>query len=356
LTPIVNLHILARRFTQLSKSSFFDPAFTEFAKRTCDATFHVIDNVDKYPEELVRKYQENLWHVLQFVNGSRSNDAPHETQYVLRKALKDWISDDVLISSASLSTFSFSIQLADLWDFIGNSLNLYNTEGYKPLVARISSPEAYKNRPIFCVPLFHELGHFVDHYYQISQYSLLITPPPPAPKGAHPIAWTNAHTDHRMEYFADLFASCYCGTITNKSLMAIAPNNLDSATHPATARRTSVVDDFLASRKNDMVTTLQSALSGLKLPALATRFSIPDVSTPFNDVLTCRITKDDQLFGIYNASWDYLEENLLNRTAPWISKDATEFTIEKTVNDLTEKSIRNYEIVERWKNGIADRN
>lgn len=350
MTPIVNLHILARRFTQLSKSAFFDPAFKEFAAKTYEATVHVIEMVDVYPDDLVRQFQVNLWNVLQFVNGSRSNDAPHETQYVLRKALKEWVSEDALISSASLEYFNFSLQFADLWGFITTSLSKYDTGGYKPLVVRISSPEAYKHRPVFCIPLFHELGHFIDQYYKISEYSLLINAPPATPTGMHPDYWKQVNLHHRMEYFADLFASCYCGNTTNKSLSAIAPNNPDSRTHPSTAKRTLVVDNFLAGTDDDMVNILQSALANQNQPLLAVRFSIPDVVKRFDDVLTYKISGVDELYGIFAASWDYLHDNMDSRTAPWITNNTNEFVIEKTVNDLTAKSIRNFEITERWKN------
>lgn len=325
MTPVVNLHILARRFSQLSKSAFFDPAFKEFAAKTYEVTNHVIDNAGVYHDDIVRQYQVNLWHVLQFVSGSRSNDAPHETQYVLRKAIKEWVSEDALISSASLEYFNFSLQFADLWDFITNSLNLYDTGGYKPLVVRISSPEAYEHRPVFCIPLFHELGHFIDHYYKVSEYSLLANAQPPPPAGVHPDSWRQVHLRYRMVYFADLFAACYCGNTTNKSLSAIAPNHPDSPTHPSTAKRTLVVDDFLAGTNNDMVNILQSALSVKKQPPLATRFSIPDIVERFDDVLTYKIAGVEELYGIFAASWNYLEDNLGSRSAPWITDDVNEF-------------------------------
>lgn len=103
----MNLHILAKRYTQLSRSAYFDPAFQEFAHRTVEAINHVIDNVANYPDDVVRQFEAHVWRVMQFVRGSRSNDAPYETQYVLRKVLKEWIPDDALISSAALEEFNF---------------------------------------------------------------------------------------------------------------------------------------------------------------------------------------------------------------------------------------------------------
>jgi len=122
---------------------------------------------------------------MQFVRGSRAKDAPHEAQYVLRKALSHWIeSDDVLISSAALENLDFFISLEDTWDFVSRTIAGFNAEGYHPLVVRIGSPEVYKHRPIFCIPLFHELGHFVDHHFKISEYSLIVNPPAARPEGS----------------------------------------------------------------------------------------------------------------------------------------------------------------------------
>jgi len=346
----VNLHILAAEFTQLSRSAFFEPAFQEFSEKTAESIAHVLEYSASYPDEIVRQFQHHVWNVLQFVSGSRSNDAPHEAQYVLRKVLKEWIYEDALVSSASLNNFEFFVSLTDLWEFVGRALDRYDSGGYAPLVVRIGSPAAYKHRPVFCVPLFHELGHFVDHNYKISETSVLMNLAP-APPGITDEQWQNLNVRHRMEHFADLFAACYCGQATNLSLCAFAPANGDSHTHPSTQRRLAVVDDFLNNRSNVIVDVLQSALVARKQPALSVRYSEPTLNC-FDDVLTYKIKDEAELYGIFLASWKYLHAQLTDRSAPWITPDADASTIEKTVNDLTEKSLRNYEIVERWKNAV----
>lgn len=344
----MNLHILAKRYTQLSRSAFFDPAFREFAHRTAEAINHVIENEANYPDDVVRQFEAHVWRVMQFVRGSRSNDAPYETQYVLRKVLKEWIPDEALISSAALEEFNFFLNTADLWDHIGRSLNLFDTKNYKPLVVRIGSPEAYKHRPIFCVPLFHELGHFVDHHFKLCELSMLLFPPAAPQHGISQKDWNFINLRHRMEHFADLFSSCYCGMASTKSLLAIAPGHLDSPTHPSTAKRVSTVDDFLNGRANPMVTLIQKTLKARGQKQLAQWFTVPDITASFDDVVTYQISSIPELFGIFLAGWDYLHNQLENRTAPWVEGGVDAYAIEKTVNDLIEKSIRNFEIRERW--------
>lgn len=346
----MNLHILAKRYTQLSRSAFFDPAFREFANRTVEAINHVIDNVVSYPDDVVRQFEAHVWRVMQFVRGSRSNDAPYETQYVLRKVLKEWIPDDALISGAALEEFNFFLNPADLWDHIGRSLNLFDTQNYKPLVVRIGAPEAYKHRPIFCVPLFHELGHFVDHHFKLCELSMLLFPPAAPQHGISQQDWNFINLRHRMEHFADLFSSCYCGAASTKSLLAIAPGHPDSPTHPSTSKRVATVDDFINGRANPMVTLIQETLKARGQKQLEQWFTVPDLTASFDDVVTYRIPDVQELYGIFLAGWDYLHSQLENRSAPWIDDGVDAYTIEKTVNDLVEKSIRNFEIRERWAN------
>ncbi|WP_288938808.1 hypothetical protein [uncultured Roseovarius sp.] len=345
---------MAERFTQLSKSVYFDPAFRDFSHRTAGAICHVLSHFDDYPEELVRQFEKQVWRVMQFVRGSRSNDAPHETQFVLRTALRHWIDEEALVSSAALEDFNFFLNTEDVWDFINRSLNHFDSEDYKPLVVRIGSPEVYKHRPVFCIPLFHELGHFVDHYFEISKTSFFLAPPAAPPQGISRDNWNFINLRHRMEHFADIFSACHCGEASYKSLLAIAPNNQDSPTHPATSKRVEVVSDFLSSTPNTMVALLQKACSIRTGKELEARFSNPNIEASFDDVLTYEIKDDSELFGIFLAGWEYLDTQINDRTASWIDGNITISGIEKTVNDLVEKSIRNYEIKERWVHGTSD--
>ena len=354
MTPIINLHILAEKFTQLSSAAYFDTAFREFAQNTAAATLHVISHENQYDPAVVRAFEAQLWRVLQFISGSRSGDAPHEVQYTLRKALKEWSINDALVSSASLNQLDFFLDPLNLWDFIERTLHLFDASGYNKPLVRIASPEAYKNKPIFCIPLFHELGHYVDFQNQVTDASILAVPPDTAPPGISAANWIELNRNYRCEHFADLFAACYCGEAMSKSLLAIAPTNPNSFTHPSTSSRVSLVEDFLSGRPNKMIDILQAALSARNLPSLMTRYKAPDLHPAYDDVLIYRIKNDAELFGIFLSAWNYLEEQSTARSAPWVIPSLDLPAIERTINDLTEKSIRNYEIKERWSVGAAN--
>jgi hypothetical protein len=154
---------------------------------------------------------------------------------------------------------------------------------------------------------------------------------------------------HRMEHFADLFAACYCSDSLNQTLVRLEGYQPSSATHPATADRLSVVDDFLAGRSNNVVDMFQTVLTVRGLPCLGQQFSIPNVEAAFDDVRTFTIADEREYFGFFPATWRYLEDQLDHRLAPWIRQDTNQLVIESTINDLTEKSLRNFEIKARWK-------
>ncbi len=97
-----------------------------------------------------------------------------------------------------------------------------------------------------------------------------------------------------------------------------------------------------------MVGLFQTTLAVRKLPALSQRFKLPSLAAPFNDVLPYRFSEDAELYGVFPSGWDYLFDQINNRAAPWIDDGVDVHGIERTVNDLVEKSIRNFEVRERW--------
>ena len=245
---------------------------------------------------------------------------------------------------------NFFLNLEDTWSFIEGNFDQFETDGYRPLMIRIGSPDLYQHRPVFCTPLFHELGHFVDLQLKISETTMLLAPP-----GEPPPSLSMSKSDfeilvyrYRLEHFADLFAACYCSDGLNKSLQVIAGGHGNSDDHPATQVRVDTVEDFLNDNPNSVVDLFQNVLTVRGLPTLEKRFRIPEVTRHFDDALTYPIQNREELFGLFPASWDYLENQLVKRDAAWISENVTEFEVEKTINDLTEKSLRNFEVRQRW--------
>ncbi len=312
------------------------------------------EDAHKHPEKIVRKFERDLWQIVPFIKGSRSNDAPRETLFALKLALSEWVSNPVLISSSSLEELDFFLSPLDLWATVKKYFPDLTNEDYRPFVARIGSPIAYKHRPLFCTPLFHELGHFLDISLGLTELSLIMNPIDIVPSGLNEAQFREITLNHRREYFADLFSACYCGEIAAKSLHELAPDHSASNTHPATKDRIQNINEFLTKGTNKNVEMFNSALEARKLDKLSTRFSTPNLNVAFDDFVPYQISSKEELFGIYISGWNYLFDKLKGGTGKWGELEVTDFEIEKTVNDLTEKSIRNFEIRERWKNGSAD--
>jgi len=226
-------------------------------------------------------------------------------------------------------------------------------------IVQCALPEIYRHRPLYCIALYHELGHFVDFQHGITQTSLLLSPgrdapyPPglfesfPAVLQQAPQVWREYVESHRMEYFADLFSACYVGDAAVHFLEAFAPGHGTSATHPATSHRVQVMMDFLEGRENFMVNVLQAALSARGLPKLTPQYDVPDISSTFGNVRPSRIQNDRELHGLFAAGWNFLRNDPSMQGGLWSGLSSTD--VEGLTNDLTEKSIRSYMVERGWR-------
>lgn len=347
---VINLRILEKEFSQLSESAYFDVGFREFVVKSTQVIQHVLAELSYYPEPVVKAFEQHLWNARKFIKGTRSSDAPYEVQYALKAALSDWIPEPALMSYAALEDMNFFLNTNDLWVFINGSLDKFDSNGYSPLVVRIGTPDIFKHRPTFCTPLFHELGHFIDLYLKISESSMILDKPV-VPSGILPHQmpkYMQMQLMHRMEHFADVLAACYCGDALNHTLGYLAKDQPASETHPATSERIATVSDFLNGIDRPVVKILKNAVSRRASNTLESKYEVPEIFQNFNDVLTYPVESRAELFGLFQASWTYLEMQLDQPTASWIDQATSEFVIEKTVNDLTEKSLRNFEVKQRW--------
>lgn len=223
---------------------------------------------------------------------------------------------------------------------------------FKSELVQISLPDVYRRRPLYCTPLYHELGHFIDLHRGVTTRSL-ISKDHNWPLPGFDIALITddasrrrVQTSHRMEYFADLFSASFTGKSGREFLQAFAGNQAVSATHPATADRIKVIDDFLTSKPNPIVELFQETLAALTLPSLGIFYTSPNIIDSFDNVRPYAIKDPRELHGIYDAAWSYLCEIWHTPRTQWAQLE--QFRREQSVNDLVEKSIRNYMIQEKW--------
>lgn len=339
--PRVDLHLVASTLRALDDSAYFDDRVHKFTRHFIGAIEHVLAHPGKYDAAIERTFAYLCRTVQSYLSGSTNNEIPFEVVYCLTDSLRRWRLSDAAIVTSLTEGHNFHLTPMDPWQFIETSIADYDAGGFKLPVVMIGVPRIYAHKPIFCVPLFHELGHFVDLRYRVTQVTAIQNPAPLAPTGANDLSY-------RREYFADLFGACFVGRSSIAALEAIAPNAPVSSSHPATVDRAALVDAFLAGVSHPTIDLMQNALTALRLPTLKKIFDPVDVAPDFDDIRTFVPSSIEQVYGLFDSAWGYLFNRIDSQLNPWHLPDRRDSVVEALANDLTEKSIRNFAIREAW--------
>ncbi len=332
-----DLALIESYLSEVIHTPYFDAETLEYVSGLLSVVRNVIENHSSYPPDFLLRLRQLLWGSSKYLSGTTSREVPYEAVFALRKALRDWTNDDFLITTALLEDLQYHFFSLDAIQILRTSVPNLVPPSLNKLLVQIALPRLYRNRPLYSVALYHELGHFIDNHRGVIKMSLLLQPAVGNPQ---------IEQLHRAEHFCDLLAAGYVGTAMAKLLNHIAPNAPTFATHPATATRISLINDFLSGRNHPTIDLLQNALKSLKMPTLATRFTEPDISTSFQNIRPYDIQSQQELHGILPAAWSFLEAAASKKSLPWSQLD--DESIVKTINDLVEKSIRNFSIVEKW--------
>lgn len=310
----------------------------------------------KIPDNVVQTFIASIASATNFLIGSTSKKIPYEIAYCLKLASAGWTNTPPIITTA------LSPDLYRGFYFLGVSPNFYtyaenflNVKFTSELV-QISLPDIYRRRPLYCTPLYHELGHFIDSHRKITGLSLMIQgddwPLPGIDLSVLPdFSKRRLQVSHRMEYFADLFCASYTGRSGREFLSAFAGTQGASPTHPATQARLEVIDAFLASTHHPIVDLFQETLKALALPQLKQCYDAPSIEVEFSNVRPYTIKSEKEVHGIFDSGWMYLSEAWESPKGPWQSLEIAKR--EQAVNDLIEKSIRNHMIISKWNNHAA---
>lgn len=344
--PRVDLDLIRQSLRVLNDSTYFEHRLHEFTSRLISSIDHVLSNPGRYDAAVERTFADYMRLVQSYLSGSTTNEVPYEVVYCLTDALRRWDTRSAVIVTHLTEGQNFHFAPADPWSFIKGALPGYDSSGFDLLLVMIGVPRLYAHKPVFCIPLYHELGHFVDVANRITDVSLLSNPRRLS---------ANAHNEalHRREYFADLFAACFVGRSSVAALEAIAPTAPASPTHPATADRIAVVDAFFAGNSNSIVDMFQSAIAARSLPSLKPIFSRVAVAD-FDDLRTFRAKTAEEIHGLFDGAWRYLFSTIDAKRNPWSLGTLSDGDVESITNDLTEKSIRNFALEASW-NAAASR-
>jgi hypothetical protein len=331
-----DLALIESYLSEVIHTPYFDADTLEYVNGLLSIVRSIITNYAAYPPDFLLGLRALLWGSSKYLSGTTSREVPYEAVFALRKALRDWTTEEFLITTALLEDLQYHFFGLDAIQILRKSVPSLVPSSMNKLLVQMALPKLYRNRPLYSVALYHELGHFVDGHRGVIKMSLLLQP-----QVVNPLS-----QQHRAEHFCDLLAAGYVGTAMCKLLNHITPNAPESQSHPATSVRIGVIEDFLANRTNAVVELLQQALTNLKMPSLVIRFVEPSVTTAFENIRPYAIRSEQELHGILPAAWTFLEQAGLRHGLPW--SQLGDEDVVRIINDLVEKSIRNFSIREKW--------
>lgn len=335
------LYLLKESIDSISESFFFNAAITGYLKRCNELIDKLIADFDTIGSSSVARISSTISQSIKYLSGSTLNKIPYEIVFSLEKALNDWAAESHIICTALLDDRDFHFNGIDLKEEVSAFFDFGNT----PNLIYIALPKVYRHKYLYGPALYHELGHYIDKKYKISELTFFVDNFIGSQKEIQ------KEYLHRKELFADLFSASYVGFSIVKFLNDFAGDNQDSDTHPATSRRVEIINKYLNSEKCKELDRINSVLAGKKHPTLKVNFKIPDLSPNFGEIKTYRINNVDELHGIIPAAWTFLDNITHKPVAAWAHFER--YNAEKIVNDLVEKSVRNYALKEKWKHATS---
>jgi hypothetical protein len=224
------------------------------------------------------------------------------------------------------------------------------------------------------VVLYHELGHFIDTHYSISEtvldsidnslksgqfssddlqdferffpYLFSSGILSGINSGYRPIILS-----HLREYFADLFAAQYIGNCAGYYLEYLSgPNSsVISPTHPATNNRLRMIQVFLDGEHSYTASLFSETAYRITSFKMSKRFEEIEADD-FHLLLPPVIANEQQMHGLMVSAWKVWFETRTN-PAPHqnlMSNRVPVGEVYRTLNNLVEKSIGNYLIQQQY--------
>lgn len=357
-----NLRLLHAQLSELAETPYFSTELDKFTKSLLEVVVKLLAKLETSPPtiniDIAKFLAHHVWELTQFLTGSTTKQIPYEVVYGIERAAAQWTSKKLLITTAIVQedNFFFKGGSQDFFTQVKSELGVEIDA--QPV--QIALPYIYRHKPLFCLPLFHELGHYVDAANDIVKTSLLMSPEDVGPdlpdlptsaeiakhSGNERMLLAKVIEVHRKEYFADLFSAAYVGEAAKGFLQEFCGGEPWSPSHPSTSARIQVMDDFLNGRSNPIVNLLQGALKARGQKHLSKRYSTTQLDIAFAAVRPCTPESDQEVFGLFQDGWRFLS-NVWNSPTGSYSL-LSEAERERVVNDLAEKSIRNRMIFEGW--------
>ncbi len=334
-----DLRLLDARLEQLYQAPFFREGLRDYIGQMRLVVERLNERRQALPEEIVLNLARQVWSATRYLAGSVSREIPYEVVYGLDLALSDWVASPpkYIVTTAFLAEQNYHFEgVPEQFYKLAHSLL---DVSFDQRLVQVALPQLYKHQPLNNTVLYHELGHFLDEQHGVSKLMALMSA-----SNKRPIQ--REQLNHAAEFFADLFAACYVGDAIATMIERFAPNEGDSYTHPATSRRGEVVRAFLNGSPHPIVKNCNLALAALGLPCFRKHFIKPEIKSRLDNVLPYPIQSREEVHGILLAGHEYLTYRLERLDGKW--EHVSEGDAIRMINDLIEKSLRNWMIREKW--------
>jgi hypothetical protein len=325
---------------------------------------------------------------LEFLENSTLNSMPYEIVECLKHALSEWIdsaSSYIIVTSLinDLASFSFDPSLAINNTMLNGIIQANFGLHFDYKLIQINIPRFLVKDYLVNVVLYHELGHFVDMYHnitpicaralfqllgsknlqpaqitQIEEYfpflSNLVNQIAVLPQGSS-IPLSNDLVRqvqlHFGEYFCDLFASQYIDECSNNYLLYITENQGQfSYTHPSTNNRSKMVKAFLGGQSNFVLELIKGQTKMIARRDIFVRNEALD-KDDFYNLIPVEISKPEQLHSLFVIGWEiWLADKQKFTDNNNIKFPLTDDKVYGIINNLIEKSIANYFVKNSWEN------
>lgn len=355
------LHLAQLRLSGESAlgKSYHTPKVNEFIKENNRLLDYILGN---YSEATWLKNVDFFYNLLSFVNEchafivtSTTDDVRSEIFTCLRFVLKEWIPDPekyvIICSHGDFGYKSFDWGKEDVFDHIESTLSFV----YSMRMIPIYMPFHMKADFMDNAALYHEVGHFVDRYHNVT--GLLIED---VKKGTLAIPQEDVYlndmtetlandpgkyyeqlADYISEFIADLFAARYTRDSIFHFLSYINPTGTASKRHPSHNARRKVVDEFLGNPK-DYSNFLKMLLQYIKNESTHELTPLPHNTdiTSFVQLKECnKPSSPEHVHSIVPNLWELWN----NRRGDFKNPDSTQMhfiDVYKTLMDLTAKAVQ----------------
>lgn len=306
-----------------------------------------------------------------FLDGSTVSQIPFEIIKCLEVALKDWVDDHddfIIVTSLvkEIDAFSFDTSLTVSDDYYIIIEKTYGIKFQSRLI-QINVPESLTRDYLANVVLYHELGHFIDKRFKISEILTkylaylegkggITTALKVSLNKYFPILESDSISNlsdilenHFSEYFCDLYAAQYVGNTLGEYLQYLTKGSAEwYYSHPSTVSRVELVNDFLTMNNNELLNFILDIVkksSNKDIVIRSEEFSSKD----FENFIPVEIKSSSELHYLFVYGWnlwlsDWTEFQKVNEMAFPLSPNQ----IYEIINNLIEKSIGNFIVKTNW--------